>query len=238
MFTEAFTFSLLSLAARAALTPVAPGPGDIFPAGSQCSMGWTPDSTGTWTNVTIQLMSGQNLDMTPVALVAQGLDGTNPALTPYNWTCPEVDPYSAIYFYQFSQEGADSPAWTTRFAISSPDGTVVPPEYATQSSGDAVPWGTGQLAFSALSNTSVSNDTLTLPAMAANQSGMVRVIQPTMTTVLTWVEMPLQTGGPNGSAMGMPEMAELASLAQRGHRSGIAAAAALALAAGVALSIA
>ncbi|EJU06048.1 hypothetical protein DACRYDRAFT_37527, partial [Dacryopinax primogenitus] len=135
----------LGLSARATLTPTAPGPGDVYTAGGQCPISWMPDTTGTWKNVTIQLMSGQNLAMTPVALVAENVDGTDPSLTPYNWTCPEVDPNSAIYFYQFSQDGADSPSWTARFAISSPDGKVVPPEYATQPLGQPIPWGDGQL---------------------------------------------------------------------------------------------
>lgn len=46
------------------------------------------------------LMSGSNGNMSAVTTVASGLDGTNSTLSPYNWTCPEVDPYSAIYFYQ------------------------------------------------------------------------------------------------------------------------------------------
>lgn len=45
-------------------------------------------------------MSGSNDNMSTVATVASGLDGTDSSLSPYNWTCPEVDPYSAIYFYQ------------------------------------------------------------------------------------------------------------------------------------------
>jgi hypothetical protein len=45
-------------------------------------------------------MSGSNNNMSFVTNVASGLDGTDATLTPFNWTCPEVDPYSAIYFYQ------------------------------------------------------------------------------------------------------------------------------------------
>ncbi len=45
-------------------------------------------------------MSGSNENMTRVAEVASYLDGADKSLSPFNWTCPEVDPYSAIYFYQ------------------------------------------------------------------------------------------------------------------------------------------
>jgi hypothetical protein len=45
-------------------------------------------------------MSGSNDNMTFVARVAQGLDGTDPKIVPFNWTCPDVQPYAPIYFYQ------------------------------------------------------------------------------------------------------------------------------------------
>ena len=48
-------------------------------------------------------MSGSNNNMSFVANVASGLDGTDASNTPFNWTCPDVDPYSDIYFYQVSQ---------------------------------------------------------------------------------------------------------------------------------------
>jgi len=66
-------------------------------------------------------MSGSNSNMSHVANVAKDLDGTDPSLSPYTWTCPDVDPYSTIYFYQFtpSVAAADEPesAWTTRFTV-------------------------------------------------------------------------------------------------------------------------
>jgi hypothetical protein len=45
-------------------------------------------------------MSGSNDNMTFVTRVAQGLDGTDPKIVPFNWTCPDVQPYAPIYFYQ------------------------------------------------------------------------------------------------------------------------------------------
>jgi hypothetical protein len=56
--------------------------------------------------------------MTLVTNVAKGLDGTDPSLSPYIWTCPDVDPYSTIYFYQFTGAADKSnAAWTTRFTV-------------------------------------------------------------------------------------------------------------------------
>lgn len=66
----------------------------------------------------VDLMSGSNNNMSTVKNVATGLDGTDSSLTPYSWSCPEVDPYSAIYFYQFTN-GDDTltRTWTTRFTV-------------------------------------------------------------------------------------------------------------------------
>ncbi|KAL0574672.1 hypothetical protein V5O48_007288 [Marasmius crinis-equi] len=97
-------------------TPTAPGPGDSYAAGSQCQIKW---EVGDWKNVTISLMSGSNSQMEQITTVVSGLDGSNPSLSPYNWTCPEVSPYSAIYFYQFTNgEDVQNRKWTTRFTVS------------------------------------------------------------------------------------------------------------------------
>lgn len=61
--------------------------------------------------------------MTNMTRVAAGLDGTNAAKTKYSFRCPEVDPPAPIYFYQFSLDG-EEPAWTERFAIAAPNGTL------------------------------------------------------------------------------------------------------------------
>ena len=45
-------------------------------------------------------MSGSNTNMSSVTNVISGLDGTNTNFTALNWTCPQVDPYAPIYFYQ------------------------------------------------------------------------------------------------------------------------------------------
>ncbi|KAJ3553280.1 hypothetical protein NM688_g3698 [Phlebia brevispora] len=138
---------LLFTRALSELTPTAPGPGQTFNAGSECTIEWQADESGTWTNVTIDLKSGSNDNQTLVTNVVSGLDGTDSSLTPYTWTCPEVDPYSAIYFYEFTNNGDTSTAqWTTRFTIASPTDDSVTPPNSVQPNGDPIPWGSGHLA--------------------------------------------------------------------------------------------
>lgn len=48
----------------------------------------------------IDLMAGPNSENQLVTNVVSGLDGTDDSLTPFKWTCPNVDPNSAIYFYR------------------------------------------------------------------------------------------------------------------------------------------
>ncbi|OSX60246.1 hypothetical protein POSPLADRAFT_1092751, partial [Postia placenta MAD-698-R-SB12] len=135
------------------LTPVAPGPGESFTAGSECTLQWDADTTGAWKNVSIDLMSGSNNNMTAVTTVVSSLDGTNSSLSPYSWVCPEVDPYSDIYFYQFTNgENHTDAKWTARFTIASPSNTSVPPVYLQQPDGDPVPWGNGVLVLSGSAN--------------------------------------------------------------------------------------
>ncbi|KAI0774260.1 hypothetical protein C8Q74DRAFT_821368 [Fomes fomentarius] len=152
-FRPSFTMQSLpallfvSAMAAAGLTPTSPGPGDIFQAGSTCTIKWGVDTTGgTWTNVSIHLMSGSNGNMTRVAEVASYLDGADKNLSPFNWTCPEVVPYSAIYFYQFTNaDDLQDSKWTARFTIASSSGDSEPPEHDRQPDGDPLPWGEGRL---------------------------------------------------------------------------------------------
>ena len=78
-------------------------------------------------------MTGSNSNMSLITNVAKDLDGTDPSLSPYTWTCPDVDPYSTIYFYQFTGATDESnPAWTTRFTVCSfIQGSEIAPEAAT-----------------------------------------------------------------------------------------------------------
>ncbi|KAG7096898.1 hypothetical protein E1B28_004304 [Marasmius oreades] len=143
-----YTIFLLFVAILVAgdFIPTAPGPGDSYAAGGHCVIKW---DAGDWKNMTIMLMSGSNTDMHLVTIVASGLDGSDPSLSPFNWTCPEVSPNSVIYFYQFVH-GSDIQdlRWTTRFLITSPSGAHTLPEHASQPNGDQIPWGIGKLSAS------------------------------------------------------------------------------------------
>ncbi|KAF9268016.1 hypothetical protein L218DRAFT_1073386 [Marasmius fiardii PR-910] len=145
MFHTIFLLYIATLVAGD-FTPIAPGPGDSFAAGGSCTIKW---EVGGWKNVTITLMSGSNSDMKPVTSVASGLDGSDPSFSPFIWTCPEVFPYSPIYFYQFTNgNDTQNSRWTTRFLITSPSGASVVPDHSSQPNSDLIPWGIGTLSTS------------------------------------------------------------------------------------------
>ncbi|KNZ52281.1 hypothetical protein VP01_362g23 [Puccinia sorghi] len=132
--------------AYCSVTPTAPGPNQVFREGQQCTLSWALDTTNTWKNFSVDLMSGSNYNMNVVTNVFKNMNGTK-GRTSFSWTCPQVTPNSAIYFYQFNQAGQD-PGWTTRFTIASPKGQTTPPEHATQTDGKPIPWGVGKLRSS------------------------------------------------------------------------------------------
>ncbi|TFK24545.1 hypothetical protein FA15DRAFT_592251 [Coprinopsis marcescibilis] len=153
MFSKTSAFTTLALAlvtplfVRAVVTPNEPGPDSSYTAGGTCSIVWAgdADSDTLWADMSIQLMTGNNFEMVHITTVATGQDGTVDGS--FTYTCPEVDPYSAIYFYQFTNPITDEKTWTTRFTITSPEGDTVEPQEAVQPrTGDAIPWGVGALA--------------------------------------------------------------------------------------------
>lgn len=152
--TLALVSATLSLVAGA-VTPTGPAPGAIYNAGATCPISWSLDTTATWYNMEIDLMTGSNLAMVKVATVAAGLDGTTGNGT-YSWACPSVTPNSAIYFYQFTNGGIN-PAWTGRFTIASASGATTPPTNATQPDNTGaivnIPWGTGRLSSAVVTPT-------------------------------------------------------------------------------------
>lgn len=134
--------SVVSLV-RADVNPSTP---DTGKAGSTCSIVWAADtnSTTNWADMSIELMTGSNYNMVFMTTVATGLDGTKDGT--FSWTCPQVNPYSDIYFYQFvSPLETSNPQWTTRFAIASSSGATTTPTNSTQPDGESIPWGTGAL---------------------------------------------------------------------------------------------
>ena len=48
---------------HAEVVPTAPGPGDIFKEGGQCSFTWDADTSGVWKTMNVQLMTGSNTGM-------------------------------------------------------------------------------------------------------------------------------------------------------------------------------
>ncbi|KAL5530563.1 hypothetical protein ACEPAF_6821 [Sanghuangporus sanghuang] len=151
----------------AQVQPTTPGPNETYTAGANCAIAWVPDSSGSWTNVTIDLMSGSNNNMSLVTNVATGLDGTDKTLTPFSWTCPEVNPYSTIYFYQLTNgDDISTRAWTTRFTIASPSNETEPAENPQQPDGESVPWGIGRL----INGKSVANSSTTTSASSSSIS--------------------------------------------------------------------
>jgi len=150
MFNSLAIFATLACSAllvRADPNPNSPGPGDVYNEGASCPIGWDADTTGTWKTMNIELMTGSNLGMVHLTTVAT-VDGTDATNNTFSWTCPQVTPNSAIYFYQFTSPASKTTMWTTRFAIADATGATVPPANAKQPApgNQAIPWGTGALS--------------------------------------------------------------------------------------------
>jgi len=169
-------FTLFTLAFSAP-NPTAPGPSDKFAAGSQCTIQWTADSTGKWTNMNIELMTGSNAQMVHMRTIATLNAITN---TSYTWTCPQIVPPAPIVFYQFTDQADPSNIlWTGRFTITGADGTSQPAP-STDSNGIAygnatfqdpslynAPPGNGQLVQSIGSPSSSTVASSRLPSTGA-----------------------------------------------------------------------
>ncbi|KAK7440406.1 hypothetical protein VKT23_017044 [Stygiomarasmius scandens] len=175
----------------AIVTPSSPGPGDVFKAGSDCKLTWKADSQSTsqWKDMAIELMTGDNFHMVHITTVTTGQDGT--ADGQFTFTCPEVTPNSAIYFYQFSSPSTSDLTWTTRFTIAGADGSTSEPSNSTQPDGSAIPWGTGALvdpskgsaapdfAAAAASTASVSITVASIPSSSSPSSPSDAPVYPT-----------------------------------------------------------
>lgn len=119
-----------------------PSGSTVVKPGDELTASWTADSNGVWNPMTIQLMTGSNQAMVALQTVAQNVDATT--TTEYKFTVPDVDPYSQIYFLQFSSTGG-APSWSTRFTISGADGSTVQPPNTEVDNGQNIAWGIGKL---------------------------------------------------------------------------------------------
>lgn len=66
MFSKAFFAAFVATLATVSLAepvPSEPSPGSKFNAGATCHIAWDPDTSGTWKQMSIELMSGSNLAM-------------------------------------------------------------------------------------------------------------------------------------------------------------------------------
>lgn len=116
-------------------------------------------------------MTGANQNMTKLATLAQNMDGTSTTANSFSWTCPEVKPYSAIYFYQATTDGTSNPQWTTRWTIASADGQVTDPPQSSQPGGQPIPWGNGRLINAAPAVVNGADGSAASGAAATGSSG-------------------------------------------------------------------
>ncbi|WRT66854.1 uncharacterized protein IL334_003817 [Kwoniella shivajii] len=172
MFTKTislFAFALLSV--NAIVSPTSPDGSTVVKVGDKINALWTADSTDNWKNVEIQLMTGDNLQMVPLATIATGIDGTS--TTSYSFDAPDVSPYSKIYFLQFTNGGdMTNVTWTTRFTIAGADGSTTDPTNSTVYSGTTVQWGTGTLLSGVTTDGSSNSSSSGVSSASASMASM------------------------------------------------------------------
>jgi len=163
MFAKLFLAAIVlkALLVSADPDPTIPGPGDSYTEGGVCAIEWDLDTTGKWTDMKIELKTGDNFNMVPVQDITT-IDATKEGS--YSYPCPSVTPNSAIYFYEFSCSASTEKYWTTRFTITDKDGKSDPPLQKNQPDGAAIPWGTGKLI--------AAGDNSTLPESSSGPSSV------------------------------------------------------------------
>ncbi|KAL7412415.1 hypothetical protein BDY24DRAFT_392848 [Mrakia frigida] len=144
------------------VTPQGGFGGDV---GGTCSIEWTQDTTGNWTNARIDLMTGSDIFKRALVVAIDDFDATG-STTAGSHVCPSVDTFSTIYFYRMvrlnSAGGEADRTYSGRFCISS-GGNCATPANAEQPTGvaDGEPWGRGYLAGSKLAQWHGSNSSST-----------------------------------------------------------------------------
>ncbi|KAF8308338.1 hypothetical protein DL93DRAFT_2087101 [Clavulina sp. PMI_390] len=98
--------------------------------------------------MTIELMTGENAQMTHMRTIASGIDTTK--TTTFSWTCPDVDLNAPVVFYQFSDPSDPTNLqWVTRFTIATESGATVA---APNTDSNGVPWGIAHFTDTSLYN--------------------------------------------------------------------------------------
>ncbi|KAF8757643.1 Ser-Thr-rich glycosyl-phosphatidyl-inositol-anchored membrane family [Rhizoctonia solani] len=127
----------------AAPNPTEPSGASVFNVGQQCSIKWDADATGTWKDMSIQLMTVKGEYIDALIAIAQNIDATDATKNTYTYTCPDVTPNSQIYFYQFSSPSdPKNLLWTTRWTCERRNHTTKR-NYSAQ--WDKIGWGKGAL---------------------------------------------------------------------------------------------
>ena len=75
MFSKAFFAAFvatLAAVSHAEPVPSEPSPGSKFNAGATCHIAWDVDTSGTWKQMSIELMSGSNLAMNHITSTSHG----------------------------------------------------------------------------------------------------------------------------------------------------------------------
>jgi len=204
MLSSLFVAALLAAASPslAAVVPTSPDASTVVKVGDNITALWTADTTGTWKDMEIQLMTGGNLQMVELAVLGQNIDGTT--LTSYTVPAPNVSPYSQIYFLQFTPGGDVTQAqWSTRFTIAGADGSTTPPTNETFWDGQNVQWGTGTL----LGN-------VTLPSSAGSSdvsnTGAPSVSSPSSTGGINAIASPSASAAPTSETPATPSASKSA----------------------------
>ncbi|KAJ9114285.1 hypothetical protein QFC22_005737 [Naganishia vaughanmartiniae] len=174
LFTAMPLLAAFTTLVRADVIPSSPDGSTVVKVGATAEAMWAKDMNGTWTDVTVKLMTGDNFNMVEVTTLAENVDGTT--TDSLSWMVPEVTPNSKIYFLQFSSNASITPEWTTRFTIAAADGTITDPTNSTQPGGASIPWGTGYL---------VSGGNITTGSTAASSNSTSAVTSSSSTMIMS-----------------------------------------------------
>ncbi|KAG8849499.1 hypothetical protein FRB91_009841 [Serendipita sp. 411] len=119
MFASALAALLLASLVRSEPVPLEPSGTSVFNEGGNCTILWTPDTTGVWTTMNIELMTGDNFNQVHLKTVAtvDGTDATNPS---FSYPCLSVTQRRTSFSLHVSRS-------RTRRAIPSPPPKAKPP---------------------------------------------------------------------------------------------------------------